>query len=63
MGMIYRRYVEKSTKKGVFYSFGVRTGRALITESEKENEIETAVMPFYDVGIKAHLMIDGAIYV
>ena len=54
-GISYRRYVEKSTEKGVFYSFGIRAGRALIKEPQKENEIETAIMPLYDVGIKARL--------
>ena len=41
-------------KKEYFIHLGFGAGRALIKEPQKENEIETAIMPLYDVGIKAH---------
>ncbi|MGC6367113.1 MAG: hypothetical protein ACON35_03855 [Candidatus Marinamargulisbacteria bacterium] len=49
----YRRYIQP-TAGVIFWSFGVRSGPALIsTDAIQENEI--LVMPFYDVGVKSKL--------
>ena len=53
--IVYRRYVAASTQSGIFYSFGVRTGRVDITQDGFDDETELAVMPFYDIGLKSKL--------
>lgn len=46
-----RRYVGEDTSSGLFYSFGVRYGSAKLRDGG-EVERETAVMPYYDIGLK-----------
>ena len=49
---VYRRYVDKATNNGLFYSFGLKTGRVEVKNSSN-TEREIAVIPFYDIGQKA----------
>jgi hypothetical protein len=49
----YRRYVLKTTHKGVFYSFGCRLGPMKLQQPDVGNENTYLVMPFYNIGIKA----------
>ena len=50
----YRRYLQETTSSGLFYSYGLRSGQATLNDSSQK-EVELAVMPFYDVGIKSKL--------
>ena len=50
--LMYRRYVQETTKEGVFYSFGVETGQMKLLESSNV-EKELVVMPFYNIGLKS----------
>lgn len=51
----YRRYVEATTRSGIFYSFGIRTGVTEINHLSFGQEKDLAVMPFYDIGLKSKL--------
>jgi hypothetical protein len=49
----YRRYVQKTTRSGVFYSVGCRLGPLKLQQPEMEDESTHLLMPFYNIGIKA----------
>jgi hypothetical protein len=54
-GLTIRRYNSIAKGARFFYSFGVRSGRAVISDPIHLTEKESVVMPYYDLGIKSAL--------
>ena len=53
-GISYRRYIEKQTAHGPFYSLGLRYGSLFMDDGTTE-ETDRLIMPYYDVGFKTKL--------